>query len=280
VKLALLALAGCNSIFGIERTKALPHSDAQQFDGQPDAPFACPPTGTAPKFSVYFKQVVPQGDCDHYTIGGGAAVATCLTSVEVTSAHLDESQADAPMMTDVVPNVPYAMLSPDGLELWAVTTTGVLSVYTPAGADTWQFSYDAFTIGSFITATVPMPIGNPRRVLVSALGEIHELDELAPQVWQDFAQYQLLPTPGTVDSPPQISPDGLRVVFHGATGGATPVMGVYYADRANLSVPFNPAVLLVGPPEQAGTPFMTPDCSRIYFSGLGSVFYVPEELQP
>lgn len=281
----LLALAGCDAVFGIEHTTALPRADAQKFDGIPDAPFACPPTGTAPKFSVFFRQVVPQGDCDHYTTGGGIAFATCGGSSDTSPFTVQQSAVDSSTMNPVTPSaLDYAMLSPDGTELWYAHAdalgNGVISVYVPDGANAWKASYDAFVVtgNSFITATTPMSVGSPRHALVSISGTIHELAEVSPQMWSDVAMYQLVPTPGIVDSPPQLSPDGLRVVFHGSNVGSPAEVGVFYADRASLSAPFNAAVLLEGPPVGAATPFMTGDCSRLYFSGLGSVFYVPEQL--
>ena len=65
--------------------------------------------------------------------------------------------------------------------------------------------------------------------------------------------------------------DGLRLVFVGQ-GVDTNFAQTFYADRAQLADPFVQAVPLASAPV-AYDPFLTTDCSRLYTSGLGSIFY-------
>jgi len=82
-------------------------------------------------------------------------------------------------------------------------------------------------------------------------------------------------------SAPNLSPDGLRLVFSATVMvSQSSVTGVMYASRDSVTTPFTygEMVFLQGPPAEAETPFLTEDCSRVYFSGLESVFYVTEQL--
>jgi hypothetical protein len=71
---------------------------------------------------------------------------------------------------------------------------------------------------------------------------------------------------------PMLTPDGLHMVFIGSN--KDDVEGMYYADRAELTARFSVARLLDGVPVNDGA-YVPDDCSRIYLSGLGSVFYAP-----
>src|SRR5690349_8436389 len=73
----LAALCGCNQILGLSPTQALPPVDAQYFDAPADAPFSCPPIGTAPHFSRVLHQI--QQDCTDFTASSDWAVGYCYT---------------------------------------------------------------------------------------------------------------------------------------------------------------------------------------------------------
>jgi len=66
------------------------------------------------------------------------------------------------------------------------------------------------------------------------------------------------------------SADGLRAVFT----GATTLPEVRYAVRSRIDAPFEGSFPLTVP--AAMDAYLTEDCSRLYFSGLGSIFYVPQ----
>ena len=64
--------------------------------------------------------------------------------------------------------------------------------------------------------------------------------------------------------------DGLRIVFYARA--LDQAFYVMYSDRPTIDDRFRPADQITGVPNVAD-PFLTEDCARIYFSGLGSVFY-------
>jgi hypothetical protein len=71
-----------------------------------------------------------------------------------------------------------------------------------------------------------------------------------------------------------MSPDGLRVVYQAYPAGG--MRSVVYADRERVDDPFQ----LVAPLENvpiASDLFMTADCGRIYFAGLGAISYVERD---
>ena len=73
--ITVLLLGACDRALGIKAT--------QLWDATPpDAPFACPPIGTTPRFSPGIHQL-PQS-CDHYvTTPGGLAMARCALGVSL-----------------------------------------------------------------------------------------------------------------------------------------------------------------------------------------------------
>ncbi len=282
---ACCALAGCNQIFGLKKTQPA------LFDAPADAPFTCPMLGQglAPAFSDLFVQLIPEGTCENYTTSlpaANVAVATCMTAAEAQPTVTETGAIDA-MALNVTPTVPFAAdgkLSPEGDELWVGRTdpnaNALLSVYTRSDTG-WLLAFDAYTVMGlpYASPSTPMKKGTPRRTLYSANGEVHELDESAPGQWMDTGMTltpQALGIAG-IASVPQLSPDGLRIVFAGTGTGADAPSGVFYADRVDLSHPFGPAIRVTGPPAEAAYAFMTSDCSRMYFAGLGSILYVPQQ---
>jgi hypothetical protein len=78
-----------------------------------------------------------------------------------------------------------------------------------------------------------------------------------------------------VNAAPNLSPDGLRMVFVGEIDAADTAGHVFYSDRPDLTSPFRSAELLQGVPP-VSDPFMSEDCSRLYFSAVQSVLYLPQ----
>ena len=48
-----------------------------------------------------------------------------------------------------------------------------------------------------------------------------------------------------------------------------------YMDRASIDAPFSPPTVLATAPV-VYDPFLASDCSKLYTSGLGSIFYAPQ----
>jgi len=282
----LIGLVACNSVFGIEHTKL----QKDYFDAKPDAPFACPTdTETAPAFSQFFVQVVAVDDCRSYTIGGDKALATCTQQVgDLAVEAIEQGPANAPLDTTVhlspmpAGSMSAPVLSPDGSELWLSsydtnTNTTTIGVYSESSSGNWEHQQDVYSTPAFFEVGTPMQAGSNRRVLVLELGTVHELAENPPGTWTDIHTYntstdlQL----GAIYTPPNITPDGLHAVLPAASSGLGMNQGVFYLARSDLSQPFGPAISVPGPPPNVQTPFMTGDCSRVYFSGLDSVLYVP-----
>jgi hypothetical protein len=267
-------------------------TDARYFDAPADAPYACPPSGTPLRFSDTFVQVVPRQQCAGYTISTTAnlAFAVCNAALGTTQTYFAQSTPDAgaldPVTVSPAPNLFQAALSPDG-ELWLERFDGTssmqtISSYRPGATPaTWVLDRNEYVVPGQLVGMVgaPMPAGAGRRLLYASQAAIYEIVEASPGVWQPVTSYSAASLGVTqINSPPDLSPDGLRVVFSGQRIVATgeDPNAVLYATRASLSAGFGKATVLDGPPLDAETPFLTADCSRLYFSGLDSVFYVTQ----
>jgi len=68
--------------------------------------------------------------------------------------------------------------------------------------------------------------------------------------------------------------DGLRALVLGGTGDGT--VHMQYTDRAALDAPFRTATQVEGLFAQADDATLNDNCSRVYFTGLGSIFYVQQ----
>jgi hypothetical protein len=288
--LVLLVTCACNAALGLDETHGRPPADAQFFDAPADAPYACPPFGTAPVFSAFFHQIIPTGACGWYTNSPSSNLAVAACSTAGSGGPLGYGLEQGPIgATSLVPlgltpslTASNAVLSPEGDQLFvsaAVGDNGAIAVYTPTGVDAWAHASDVVTSPNpTLTVSTPTRVGVSRRVLYLD-GTLHELEEGPPGKWTEINAGKHSNTAlgvSGIASVPQLSPDGLRMVFR-ATGvllGAPEL--VVYADRASLADPFNPAVALDGIPADAQTPFLAEDCSRLYFSGLGSVLYVTQ----
>jgi hypothetical protein len=285
MRFALVLLCGCNSILGLKNTRP---SDAPIpfFDGQPDAPFTCPAVGTAPSFSHFFDQVVAVDACMAYTIGGTTAFARCAqTNGTSASPGYEQGPRDAPLdlIATITPMPAGALglpvLSPDGSELWFSNFTasiGTISVYTaPSSAAQWTNPTTIYQTSDYIVVGTPTSSGPDRRVMILDGYEAHELEEKTPGTWTDIHAY----TPAEFGitnfiSVVNLTDDGLHAVF-AATFGMNADIGVFYLARDHTTDTFGAPMLVTGPPLGVQTPFMTGNCSRLYFSALNSVLYVP-----
>lgn len=165
--------------------------------------------------------------------------------------------------------LPKAWLAPGGDELVVHQYHGQpaihrLNLYRRAGV-TWTFATTISESAMFITAGVPSA-GPERRLIESSLQGYRELAERGG-VWVEVHRgpwAELLST-GNVGDHLNLSADGLRMTF-------TENNNVQYTDRPSLEVPFRVSVRLasVG---HAYSAHMVDNCGKIYFTGLGSVFY-------
>jgi hypothetical protein len=298
---AVLVLCACNQIFGLRNTRPFDAGDAQFFDMPVDAPFSCPMFGTGPpSFSILLHQAVRSGDCTSYTTSAApadVAVATCVTSATTSPPTFAQGTIEATMLTrstvEAIPGSVPARLSPDGDEVWLMRTFGTttpttaISVYaaSPTTANAWSYAYDAYTLPvSSTTAVVSTPMrAGPNRTVVYVDGAMmYELRETAPHQFGLANTYR--PVALGVDAfaqttVPNLSPDGLRLVFLAIVGGLGGHTATVYIDRANPTDAFVPSSsrAIATAPDGIGTPFLAADCSRLYFSGVGNVLYIEQQ---
>jgi hypothetical protein len=276
--LALASCCACNQVFGLGETVPV---DARQFDAPADAPYRCPAIGTQPRFAALLHQAITK-NCIHYTTSAPSnrAAAYCIDIDAIADGAIDE----VPQPTVFTPDDKLDMprLTPEGDEMWVRRRgagSAAIAVYQHAGDHAWTWVRDlAIASGSRDDAfTVPTNRDHGRRrFLRYAFDELllHEYDDdgLATTAIRSYDA----PALGvTFISLPNITADGLRLVFIGSALGDT-TSRTYYADRASLDVPFSPASVLTTAPV-AFDPFLTEDCARLYTNGLGSIFYAVQQ---
>jgi hypothetical protein len=278
-----LLVAGCNPFFDISGTEPRPLVDAQYFDAPADAPFACPPTGETPQFSQNLKQIVQ--NCQEVSTSTTGRIAGLCRE---RSAQISEGPLEGPLVPiagfeQVAPtHIDLVRYAPEGDELfvriWQDDSVVGRIVVVRQTASGFSIDHDVTlpageATDSFIRFGTPS--GGPKRRMFIRNGsepgirEI-ELDETGASTLvgsytaADFG-VDYFGVPGNITA------DGLRVVFLGSppSSQAQPV----YADRASLADRFSTARVLSGLPYNV-TPFVTADCGRLYFDGLGYIFWV------
>lgn len=268
----ILALVGCNQIYGLEATKGRDAAPKEFFDAPPDAPFTCPGDDSAPRFKPRFGQV-PVGQCFAYTPSHDTktAVAYCF------GLGIAEGPIDGPLASTIPPGTRTLFdprLFPEGDRMFIRDTTNGnrVDIYARQGT-TWSAT-------PFLTAVpndwyVSNPSRGPdRRAIVLEYSPaidgfvITEYVEQQPDAWTARPSYKL----NTVNfgTHPSLSSDGLRMVFSTFTG-------VFYASRPTLADRFDKPIELTTLPNQASYVFLEDDCSRIYFSALETVLYLEQE---
>lgn len=172
-------------------------------------------------------------------------------------------------------------LAPDGDRMLVAridsssTANYNVALYDRTGA-TWAFRQDVYVApGSSTEVLHSTPASDGRFLLYTASAgqTFSEFAETSPQNWTIVATHTTAELGVAGMFPANLSPDGLRIVFQGT--GLSSVYGIYYADRANVGVPFNPASLLAA--SYLPDPFMTSDCGRLYFDAIGTTFYAQQQ---
>jgi hypothetical protein len=263
--LAVLAVAGCNQAFGLDRTQPV---DARYFDAPIDAPFACPPLGETPAFSPSFQQVVY--DCREYSLSlDRQALALCGREPMLPFEGVIDGPLDRPAvgLADPTYALQFARLAPEGDELVATyyrAGTGYeLRTYARQPNGDWSRKGTIATAPSY--RDVSGPTRRPRHVmLTTSSNALAELVEDTP-LWRQVALHPASELGVGYPGAPKLSADGLRLLLVDGTR-------VVYADRPTIEAPFRPAAPVDGLPYVTDA-FLTDDCSRVYFSGVGTVFY-------
>ncbi|MGE5185876.1 MAG: hypothetical protein ACM31C_27655 [Acidobacteriota bacterium] len=286
--LALLGLCACNEIFGLSGTKTR-GIDAQYFDAPADAPYTCPPAGVQPGFDRLLHQVIEQ-DCFGYTIStlSGVAVATCYDpGTQIESGLIDQPMTPVVLQTKFPAGYWYnAVFTPDhdmfvtAYDMAATAYSFVSFVrggdgtWTDGPAITWPFvwaSGDTLTVPSHAPGRHMLYFRQPDNAW-------YEIAETAPSTWAlaRAMPYKAADLGVAYVYELQMSGDGLRLIGYGEPTGATSY-SIVYASRPRLDADWPPLQPLATAPGGATTPFLTDDCSRLYFSGLSSVLYVQQQ---
>ena len=263
----LVFVVGCNQVYGLESTQLI---DAQFFDA---APPRCPPPGVAPTFDPSLRQVSTR-DCSSYTRSATGALAKCgLTFHEGTGDfELTEVQG---MMPSAGLSIGYARLAPEGdiafARQFTPAQTFVTSIYKRTDG-VWQHESDVLPQNRDEMGT---PSRAPNRRMFGVFGTT--LTEYAEATgWAAHDTY----SPGNFvvasfsPDPPQLSADGLRLLFAGTTTANEPRL--FFAQRDSIDARFTSAQVISDMPAGIRDAVMTEDCSRIYFPAIGVIFYLEQ----
>lgn len=279
---SLLALCACNQVFGIRETGLI--DAALPGDGPgPDAPYSCPPIGTTPTFTGSTRLALTR-NCFDISGAAGNAVAICLESGRVEVGTFEgglapEAGTPAYLIDDGF--VAGPRLSPSGDELlvrWKPFSNGAIQVrrYTRSAAG-WTRQADLPLTGQFNLA-VSAPSMGPTRHLVYLADDAKSFRELSDtgSGWSDIGESYPFTSWGLAEvSKPQLSSDGLRLLFHVRQAGGE--IGVWYSDRPSVDARFRTPQEVIGAPLTRGNdPYMSDDCGRIYMSDQGAINFAQQ----
>ncbi len=275
----VIAMCGCNQVFDLDSTRFV-EPPREFFDAPSDAPFACPAGSFAPRFSPLLHQVFQQ-DCKDYVISTEAqrAMALCLDpdTFEWRAAEgpIDGVLTPVPSFDDPIFQLQFLRLAPEGDELIAVyyaTARYEFRTYQRMPSGTWIRAADFGTTMSYLDISGPSRRPNRHVLRTGSDQQLHEFVQDAGGLWTEVAAFTASELGVTFPGSPKLSADGLRLLLTAAppTASATRVM---YSDRPTIQDRFRTAQPVEGVPRVLDA-YMNDDCSRVYFGGLESVFYV------
>jgi hypothetical protein len=270
----IVALCGCNRVLALDPTEPVP-VDA--------LPTSCPPIGVAPRFSGRFHQIEDR-PCTDYSPNAATGTALALCGLGIEGGPLDMPLAPvgiAPIGSLI--NLKQPRLLPEGgiayvdNQNFDLNNGDLFGEYHAVDATTWSYVGDSgIPHGTDLGALISVPTRAPHRHVMwtnGRDGSLHELVQQDTGSWTEVMTTAALGLPSIWDAA-SLTSDGLRMVVHveGAPGAAS----TEYADRPTIDQPFNPAVRLEGVPDTITDQVMLDDCTRIYFSGVGRVFFVEQ----
>jgi hypothetical protein len=275
VRAALVLLAACNQVYDLQPTVA---RDARFFDAPSDAPFSCPLDAPL-AFSSKLAQLPL--DCAYYTASASKnrGLAACrINDIQVISI----GPVDGPFASLGLPpesseiELSQPRLAADG-ELFLLHTydignvVGRVRVYRDIGG-TWVRGTDL--PGDNIRTTNPSR-GPDRRILVHATAtELRELREDGSGAWLPVRTHSLAQIGVPNLTVLWLAPDARRLLFAVNAAGPPEIAFLAFTVRSSVDDLFGPMVRTELP--LIIDPFITDDCSRIYFSGLRSLFYAQQ----
>lgn len=274
----VVALSACNEVFDLRPTVA---TDAVRefFDAPTDAPFTCPSLGGTPLFAPLFHQVIGQ-DCHsyQYSVDRQIALAMCTEpgdyDYRISQGPIDGLLTRLAGFDDPVFVLQDIRLAADGNALIAqyyATGPGYeLRMYRFDGT-TWTRRPNFVALPAFSSHSEPTR--PPRHAFrTDGSGNLLELAEDAAGNWPQVAMYANNELGVFGNTFPRVSGDGLRLLLMGTPPGGGQAR-LWYADRPSITERFVAARPIEGVPSVID-PFLTEDCSRIYFSGLQQIIYV------
>lgn len=276
---ALVLVCGCNAVFGLSPTTG---PGTTFFDAPIDAPFACPPIGTnLPPFTGVLVQQILE-DCSQYSPSdaSGRAVASCSDPAggEIICEGPRDQMLTSAFKLSAIQAQPR--LSPDGNTIYVHDNAPSITViaYQRTGM-TWTRA-PASDIGQIANASEMSSVmrgpDGDHILFTAASATSVALAEWsnAGGTWHQTSLHPAseLGLQGIFTL--ALTSDGLRALVFGFT--PTNVDQTLYTDRPALDAPFRAAQKIDGLFGVAQDASLSDDCSRIYFTGLGSVFYVQE----
>jgi hypothetical protein len=267
----LLAVAGCNQVFGLQPTRLV---DAAYYDAKPAQ---CPAIGTVPTFSR--TDIFYSPNClSYFPAEAGVGLADC-------SPVLQGPPDSATLTPATVPSIYYVHPRPAPEGDRAIFAHVSSSTLRPDEIDLLTYNGQAWGNPTKmpIDATAVDDVGAPSRstggahVVATAANGTMFLEYVASGgTWTQLPA--ILPTAlGLAGSSyvgdASLTPDGRRMVFFcQQTQGE--LAALYYADRASIGDAFGMASKIavdavVGAIDH---PYLSEDCGRLYFTDSSTIF--------
>jgi len=276
----MLAVCGCNQLLGVQQT--------QLYDGRPTP--MCPSIGTLPTLYGDTHEL-PAAGCTSYRVGSDVDIAIARCTLQAISRGPIDQMLTPVVMDPIgyIYNGPH--VAPEGTSMFIAyndvsTQRPQLREFDLQPDDSWRTGIEvALPAPSRLAAYTPPTHGPDRRIVYEiadgAATSLEELSSVDGGPWQEAMRYPMTElgihnsTPFALEQP-SMTPDGLRLLFVGSytEPGPTIVNGVFYADRVDIDQHFGVAQMLDRVPRDAREPYMTANCGRVYYTGLGAVYYV------
>lgn len=280
----VIALTGCNSIFGLDETVTY---DARRnyLDAMVDAPAMCPPPSVVPQFERELHQAIyADQNCQAYqTSAVGIALSQCYDPSyrqQIYESRVGPITEIRLARGDLENDYVYSFaLVPEGSEVYVSRYDTTLLAF-----GVWRYERDAsgiwhrmeqvpFSTNTYTTLS-PISRGPLRHIFVrpNNATDIHEWAQDGNGTWADVATYTAADFGTSYVVGIDLSADGLRLLLdlYDSTVGNY-VMA--YSYRESINDRFSTPTPAPSAPKAVEV-FMTEDCDRAYVPGFGAVFYV------
>lgn len=274
--LSLVALVGCNQLYGLESTQ-LPSGDSARTD--------CPDIGTAPRYSPAIRQAVQQPCSDyHFNASGTLAAAICSDSSIYGQIYLGKRDDALVAQTVFAPSADLTTFyfsprpAPGEARLYAIRRTTAPAIayallrYEQTSPGAWTNTGNVpITITALhkISSVFRGASGDRLFLIHASLTQMVEYED-GGGTWVERGVHPK-PAMFTGYTSFTVSPDGLRAVYRSDDG-----KHMLYVDRPDLGSSFGAPQPIEGAPV-VNTAQLTGDCTRLYYDGLDSIFYSTQE---